>query len=347
MAKLPEFFGIDIGRSSIKLAELEKYNDHKAKLLKIEALSTIPGMLENESESGMDALSQEISKLYKSSSIKTKNCVLAVSERAVFSRLVTLPKIKEEEVTEAIHWSIKPLIPVPIDTVNVSFLKINEKKSSDKILEDWYVVAASKKLIERYRRIIDKANLNLLAIETESLALTRVSTFNNPDVLDKVIIDIGGESTDVILARNGVVVFSQIINTGSNAITKVISADFGIDFTQAEKYKKAYGIDPVAGEGKIAKSIEPILEIIVSEIIRTITYFKEKIGGTNISAVYITGGGSELPKLPEFLTSKLQINTMYLDLFHNISLESNVKKQFEVLSPGAFSVAIGLGLKSN
>lgn len=342
---IPEFFGLDLGHNSIKLAQLKRNGD-KAQLVDIGSTPTLGGILDNNSEAGLSALSNELSKAHKASGINSKNCVVSVPEVSVFSRLLTLPIVKDEEVSESIHWALKPLIPVPLENVNVSFLQIDEKKVEDKSVANWYVVAAPKSLIDNLKIVMDKASLNLLAVETEALAIARMVAFSNSAIKDLMVLDFGAESSNIILVRNGVVVFSQSISTGSNALTKVIAADFGIDNVQAEKYKTSFGLDFSNGDGKIARSLEPIMKILVSEISRTYTYFKERVGGSEIKNLFLTGGGSLLPKLDEYLTKEVGIPTAIVNPLQNISLSGNVKKEVDQVNIHSYSVAIGLGLKS-
>ncbi len=348
MATIPDFFSLNLGHFSIKIAESKLNSSGKAKLVNIGQTPTTIGILDNDSDQGIQTLANEIVKAHKAIGVKTKNCVLSVPEVGVFSRLITLPKVTDTEVSEAIQWALKPLVPMSLENVNISFLEIDEKIVQGNVFTDWYVVAAPKKLIIKLQTVIEKAGLNLIAVETEALAVARMVAYNYPlqNKKDVMILDIGAEGTNVILSRNSVVMFSQTISTGSNSVSKVIAADFGIDLAQAEKYKIAFGIDFTQGDGKIAKSIEPIIQIILSELQRTITYYKEKIGGTNnISTIYLTGGGALLPKLESYIAQNLNINTVIVDPLLNFDVDN--RNKYKNLNINGFNVALGLSIKSS
>ncbi|MFS8130888.1 MAG: type IV pilus assembly protein PilM [Candidatus Dojkabacteria bacterium] len=346
MADIPPFFGLNLGHHSLKVAQL-KYNGSQVKLETLSSQPTTIGMLDNDSEQGSQKLSEEVLKAIKASNIGTKDCVMSVPEVAVYSRLLSLPKVKDEETEEAIHFSLKTLLPVPLEGVNVSYLDIDEKKLEGNTFVNWYVVAAPKQLIARYQDIMTKAGIELLAIETESLAITRLIShgYQVPAGQTTMIVDFGAENTNIILARNSGVIFSQSVGTGSNAVTKVISSDFGLDPVQAEKYKVTYGIDFAADEGKIAKSIEPIIGILISEIGRTLTYYQEKIGGEPIKDIFLTGGGSGLPKLDEYIKSKTGIETVLVDPLKNIEVDGGMAQKIKEINVRSFNVALGLALK--
>src|SRR5690606_1716383 len=202
-------------------------------------------------------------------------------------------------------------------------------------------------LIEKNVKICELAGLNLLAIETESLGIVRMVDFcrDIPDGKSIMIIDMGAENTNMILARNSVVIFSQTISTGSNSMTKVIASDFGIDELQAERYKVSYGLDFTAGDGKIAKSIEPIVQVILGEASRTLAYLREKIGGESVSAIFLTGGGSGLKGLDVYIKEKLNVDTMIVNPLNNMQIDSKLMSKLQTNSGREFNVAIGLALK--
>lgn len=340
----PDFFAIDIGNHSIKVAQVKREGD-KAKLMHIGAVESGSNVLDDASEEGLKELAEQVKQAKEAAGIRIPNCVAAVPESPIFSRLLSIPKVENEKLEEAVHWELKPLIPVPIEEVDVAFLEIGEKKNNEQIYIDMYVVAAPKTLTNRYKHLAELAGLNLLALETESLSNTRAVTFNHPTERDIMIFDFGAYSTDLIISRDGVPVFAQSIGTGSDALTKAIAADYGLDMQEAEKYKRAFGIDFKAGDGKVAKSIEPIMQIIINEMSRTFTYFKEKVGETGANKIYLCGEAAKLPGLSDYFTERFGLTSILVDPVARVEIDSGAKKELEQLSAVGFSVAIGLALK--
>lgn len=348
MANLPPFFGINIGKDKIKVAQIKYDGGDSAKLEAVGSVSSSVSLVANESEEGALELANAIARCVKEADISTKNCVISIPELSVFSRLLTLPKVADNEVEESIHYALKPLIPIPIDSVNISFLKVSDVKSQTGEMVNWYTVAAPKVLVDRYAKIIEKTGLHLLAVETESLSIVRMVFFCQkiPEGKNVMIIDIGAESTNMIIAMNSAVVFSQTISTGSNSMTKVVASDFGIEDSEAEKYKIAYGLDFSAGDGKIAKSIEPIVQIILGEASRTLTYLRERIVGDSVSSIYLTGGGAGLKNLDSYMKEKLNIDTIITNSINNIEVDSKLAPSLQNSGGREFNVAVGLALKT-
>ncbi len=346
--ELPDFFGLDIGDHSVKFAEVKRKGSNSADLLKLGSGDIPFSIFDSDSEEGYEQLGLRLREIKKELGIQTPNCVAAIPESPIFSRLLTIPKVEEDKIEETVHWELKPLIPVPIEEVDIAFLEVAEVEKAGQKFVDIYAVASPKKIVEKYQMICEKAGFNLIALETESLANTRVVSFNKGVENSAMVVDFGSHGTDVILSRDGVPVFAQTIGTGSDALTKAISSDYGINETQAEQYKKAYGLKFELGEGKIAKSLDPIMQIITGEMTRTLTYLQQRIGQSQQGTkMFLVGEGSQLPGLQEYLKEKLQLDSELVDPVAKMSVSKDAKSKLDQIGSAGFSVALGLGLKDS
>lgn len=342
--ELPDFFGLDISSHSIKVVEIKRKGP-QAELKHLASVPSTLSIIENVTDETLKGVAELVKQAKQAAGISTVNCVAAIPESPIFSRLLTIPKVEEDKIEETVHWELKSLIPVPLDEVDIAFLEIGEKKENDRPMVDIYVAAAPKSFTKRFQQITEYAGLNLIALETESLANTRSVAFNYAVQGDALILDFGSAGTDIILSRNAVPVFAQTISTGSDALTKAIASDFGIDLQLAEQYKRAYGLKTDAGEGKIAKSIEPVMQILVNEMLRTMTFIKQRLGENGQMQVVISGDAAQLPGLDVYLQQKLNLGVAVGNPLSRIPVANSAKANLEKANPVGFSVAIGLGLK--
>lgn len=344
---IPDFFGLDIGHNIVRIAEVKRFNENRAELRSITSMTVNEDILEDASEIAMKNLAENIKELKKQSGIGTNKCVIGIPEAPIFSRLITLPKAAEKNLEEAVSWELKPLIPVDVSEVDIAFIDVDEKIISDQTYLDIFAVAAPKTLTERYKKLAKLAGLELLAIETKALAVTRIVDFNYGAEADNIMVfQFDSLTTDLVLAKDGIPVFTQSVSTGADSLTKSISADYGIDEQQARQYRDTFGLDQTKGEGKIARSLEPIMQILVNELNRTLTYFREKLGEAGgASRVYICGEAASLPGLANYLTEKVGMPTTLVDPVANIKVTGKAKSSLDQLEATAFATAIGLGIK--
>ena len=343
---LPDFFGLDIGNHSIKLAQVKKKSDTEASLVALGSIAAPFGVVGSDNEEHKKQLAENIKNLLGSAEVGTKKVVAALPESAIFTRLAVFPDLPETELEDAVHWEAKQYIPLPLESVNLEFLKVGERDEAGSKKLEILLVAAPKTLVDRYVEILKNAGLELIALETETVATTRSLTFNNTLTETVMLLDFGSNGTDMSVIKGKNPVFSQSLGTGSDALTKAISLDFGLDMQQAEQYKRTYGIDQTKVEGKIFKSLEPIVQVIVSEVSKTLNFFKSHFQTNVPKKVYLVGDGSILIGLPEYLSSKLGLPVERFDPLKSLVVDKKMQENVGGLAGIGYTVSIGLALKS-
>ncbi|MBN1331619.1 type IV pilus assembly protein PilM [Candidatus Dojkabacteria bacterium] len=342
---LPDFFALDIGSHSIKVVEIDRRSIQKADLVAFGSVDTPYGILNSQDDQAKLRIAQKIKEVLESSGIKTKKCVTALPESSIFTRLLTVPKVTEEKLEELIFWEARQYIPLPLSEVQTDYIPVEEIEVNGKKMMKILLVASPKVLINRYIDIAKKADIELIALETETIATSRSIMFNNEVGKAIMILDFGSNGTDMSVVKDGKMIFSQSIGTGADALTKAIANDFNLETAQAEKYKIAYGLDKQQVEGKIFNSIQPIIQIVQEEIQRTIGFFKTHLQDSVPQKIYMVGDGARLNSLDTYLSEVLGIKAELYDPAAKLNIARNLRDDVKPMSMIGFSVAIGLGLK--
>ena len=338
-----EFFGLDFGHASLKAVQL-KPNGRVHELVTYGQVPTPSGVIGSENDEQKNNLVKSIKLLLKDGNIKTKKVVASIPESFVSSRLVQVPFVDEAQLDEALHWQAKQYIPVPLDEVNMSYRRIGETYSADGV-KQWsiFLVAVSKLLIDYYVEILKRASLEPLAIETQSAAIAR-SVTRNQDKSSSLILDIGYETVTLAIVKNLELIYSQSVPTGSNALTKAIAQDFSLEYGQAEEYKKSYGLDESQLDGRIYRSLKPVIDAIISEINRAIDYFRINSADNIPTKVILVGEGSQLPGLVIYLTQNIGLEVQLGNPWVGVHLDPNNKATNLTSS---YAAAIGLAMKDD
>lgn len=343
---LPKFFGIDIGKNTTKVVEVDHTNIKVPKLTKLFSFQTGGGSLATDDITLRADLAVRIRDAVAGAKMDTNKCVVALPEPAVFNRLLTFPDLDEKSLSEAIHWNAKQFIPIPIDEVQMDWIKTGEVTAAGKKMVQLLLVAAPKKLINQTVAMFKEADLDLIAIETESVATARVIAQNYPGGGSILTLDIGSSGTDLSVIANDNLIFSQSLGTGSEAMTAAIGSAFSLDSVQAEQYKIKYGMLPDQAEGKIYKVLEPIVEIIVNEVSKTINFFKSKYQQSTPQSILVLGEGSVTPGLAEYLSARLGMKAERANLIQKIEVDKAIKAEVEAQGLGSYAVGLGLALKT-
>lgn len=341
MAKLPDHIGLDFGNHSIKAVELSGVASAKPTLVNFGTQQTPFGVLNSDNKDHQDKLVTALKELMNNFKFKNRKVVLALPESLVFTRFIELPGIKDDEILSAVFYEAKQYLPVAIEDVQMSCIRIgyNEEKNAPKVL----LIAAPRKIIDLYMDITSKAGLEVVAIETESVAVGRAmykATNNN----HMVMLDFGSNNTDMSIMYEGNLVFSQSISIGSDALTQSIVNQFNLEYAQAEEYKRNYGISQGVLEDKVFNALRPIVDSLLVEVQRGIEFYKSKTLMPSPNQYILTGDGAMLPGLPAYLTSTMNVEAVVGDPWVNINIPEKMVNLISKSKP-AFAVAIGLALK--
>lgn len=344
------FFGLDIGAKSLKLVELKKTGS--GILLQAYGARPMPeGANKSESQSDLEEIANEIRKLMKESHVTTNKVVVGLPESVVFTRVVQVPVMSDQELKTAMRWEAEKFVPIPLKDVKYDYEVINKPEVKGKKADDKkpnmgvFFVAVPNTTIEHYLRIMQLASLEPVGMETELIALVRSLSTEGTASPATLIINLGGETTDLCIVSNNNIAFTRSISSGGKALTKAIAQELGFEMSQAEEYKKTYGLMEDQLEGKILEIIKPIFDVVVSEIERGILYYQTHHPMDNVKRVIICGGTAKLPGIVPYLAASLDLEVQIGNPWNNVKKGSpELTKKLDEDS-AIYAVSVGLAMK--
>lgn len=335
-----ETFGLDIGSHRLKIAQLASQGGKYRLVALGSAPSTKEGLMV-ESEAELTSLAQAIKKLYAETKIATKNVVTALPQDQVFTRVITLPKVSEDELSSALKWEAEQYVPIPLSEVTLAHQVVASAKKEKKELMEVLLVAAPTKLVQKLAAVLELAGLNPVSIETEILALARSLVGSSLDTT--LLVDLGARATDLAIVEEREVIFTRSIPTAGEALTRAVVAALGLGSEQAEAYKQAYGVDPSKLEGKVSRAIEPILEVIAKEMERAVQFCQTERKKA-VKRVLLSGGTARLPEVVTLLAKRLNLEIQLGQPFVEVIQDELLNKVPEEELPH-YAVAVGLAMK--
>jgi len=341
-----EIFGMDLSDLSIKIMQLEK--DGKFERVKGYSCTEIPpGIFEDgkilNREKAVFFIKEALKKT-QPSKIKTKKVICSLPESKVFLRLITIPKLEEEEIAEAIKWEMEANIPLPIDQVYFDWQVF---ESEIKEQQEALTVAAEKKVVDDVMSILKEAGLDVYGLEVESTASARslVEQKEQEKITNSFIVDLGSQRTSFIIVINGVTCFTSSIPFSSDGINDAITKMLGIDIKEAEKIKLNQGIEPADVSNPIFKASQYLLENLAGEIEKTLDFYGETFRSKPaIEKVILSGGGSNIKGLTDFLAKRLNKKVEIGNPWVNVKIGKN-GPIIDNINSIRYSTAIGLAIK--
>lgn len=337
-----EFFGLDIGTAQIKAVEIKKKG--ATQILSAAGLISAPtkGLI-SDATADQERLATELSKFLSQLKVTTNNCVSALPEAQIFTRVIQMPVLNDKELASAIRWEAEQYIPVPQTEVNLAWqILFRPTKVTPESKMDILLIAAPKVLVEKHIRVLKLAGLKPVGLETEILAMTRSLTDkSSPTTL---LISIGAYTSDICIAKAATLLATRSIATGGEAFTRAIVEELGFEKDQAEEYKKNYGLLEDQLEGKIAAILKPVFEILVGEIKKVLAGFEQK-SKEKVKSTILTGGGAKMPGIIEFLAQELNLEVTTGDPWAKLEISADIPKSI-LQDKLYFAVATGLALKN-
>lgn len=339
-----QIFGLDIGTSSIKIAEV-KGNKSSRTLVALGSVATTGRGTLSEAESDQHELAQAVRTLVQEAKISTPFVVTSLPESQIFTRVIEMSSLTDSELSSAIKYEAEQYIPLPLTEVKLDYevLSRPDAGNPDKKMEV-LLVAAPNVLINRYLKIIDMAGLKPHALETEITASSRALITASQFSPTTLILEIGATTTELSVIASKKIVFTRSIATGGLAFTRAVAQDLGFETDQAEEYKKTYGLDASQLEGKISTSIKPIFDVVTAEVRRALAYWAGRRADDNIKRIIVTGGSAKMPGLVPYLTDATGLEAELGNPWEGLSWSPTLSSEFREEGP-KFAIAVGLAQK--
>lgn len=339
--------GLDIGYTSIKAVVLS-HGENPPRMVSAGHISSPQPGIMSEADLDLQAVAGSVKSLISEINPPTKDTIIALPENKIFTRVVyDLPFLTDEELAQAIRYAAEEFVPMPIPEVNLNYqiiFRSPKKEANSRTVV--FVVATPKVTIDKYLRIMQMSDLKVIAIETEMIAAARALVSFNAYSPTTLVVQMGATNTDFAIVSDGLILLTRSIATGGAALTRAIAQSFNFENVQAEEYKKVYGLVQDQLEGKLFKTLVPVIDVVANEAKRVILAHETQNRQRPVKRVVLNGGGAHLPGLVSYFTNFLNLEVQEADPWAAINMDQEMKTKLS--SEGAFySVAVGLAMKQD
>lgn len=337
--------GLDIGSHTVKMAQvIERGNE--LVLVKFGMKDLPPEVIVDGTVMDRSQVASAIMELIGELGIKSKDVVIGVSGHSVIIKRITLPEMSEDELSESINWEAEQYIPFSIDEVNLDFQILGPSTSGSANTMDVILVAAKKDMINDYTSLVTEAGLNPKIMDVDAFALENMFEVNyelEPDRID-VLVNIGAEVMNVNVLREGQSIFTRDSSVGGNLYSEALQKDLGVGADSTSRLMKGEDTS-MATYDQARPTIEAVASDIVSEMVRTVDFFRATTGIETVDRVLLCGGGSLVPGFLEMAAERLDTKVEMANPFRNILIDPGVDAQTVQACAPSTSVVIGLALR--
>lgn len=341
------FLTLDVGASTIKLAEFQVSKDHQLTLLNYGTRAI--GLDPQDEANRMVYTGSAVDELFKEMGLKPGHVLLSLSGQHVFSRYVKLPPVSGDKVSQIVEYEAKQNIPHLDEVVWDRQILPGGDGEMDVLL-----AAVKQDIVENLAEAVRASGLETELVDISIAALYNSYRHSYPDNDGcTMILDMGAKTTSVIFAEDERV-WSRSFPVSGHTITQNIANDFKISFGEAEALKEQVSMVALGGAyepledpqaDQVSKCIRSSMTRMHAEIVRSVNTYRSQQNGQAPQKILLTGGSCVMTYLDVFLQEKLGIEVEYFNPLQAIQIAPNVDEERLAADWHLLAEVVGLGMR--
>lgn len=320
---------LDIGASTIKLAEFQVGKDHRLVLERYGVRAV--GVAPDDEANRMLYTGTAVRELMEELRIKGGGVMLSLSGMHVFSRYVKLPPVSGDKISQVVEYEAKQNIPNLEEVVWDRQILAGKDGDMDVLL-----AAAKRQVVEELAETLHECGLEIEQVDVSVASLYNAYRGAYPEAEGcTLILDMGAKTTSVVFAEDEQV-WSRSFPVSGNTVTQAIAKDFELDFGAAEELKEKVSMVALGGAyepledkqaDQVSKCIRGSMTRMHAEIMRSINTYRSQQHGSAPTRLLLTGGSAVMSYLDVFLQEKLNIEIAYLNPLEGIVLGKGIDEE--------------------
>ncbi|HEX4793041.1 MAG TPA: type IV pilus assembly protein PilM [Humisphaera sp.] len=232
---------------------------------------------------------------------------IGVSGQASFARFIKLPPVAPNKIPEIVRFEAIQQIPFPLEDVEWSYQLFSTADSPD---VEVGIFAMRKELVQQNIKNFTDVGVDVHVVQMNPLAVYNALYQDERLSGTTMVIDLGAENTDLIIAE-GEAIWMRSIPIGGNNFTEALVKSFKLKFNKAEELKRNAATSKYGRQ--ILQAMRPVFADLVAEIQRSIGFYSSTHRDSRIAKVLALGGTFRLPGLQKYLQQNLQMDVTRID----------------------------------
>ncbi|MGD1275658.1 MAG: type IV pilus assembly protein PilM [Tepidisphaeraceae bacterium] len=292
-------WGIDVGNRALKAIKLVRGDSG----LRIDDFEVIEheNVLSNAGDNKEALIQAALANFVQRHPSKGGVAAISVSGVSSFARFIKLPPVEPKKIPDIVRFEAIQQIPFPLDDVEWSYQLFQSPDSPE---VEVGIFAMRHELVNQHIKHFTDVNLNVQVVQMNPLAVYNAMYYDGRIKGTTMIIDLGAENSDLIIAE-GESIWLRSIPIGGNNFTDVLVKSFKLPFGKAEELKRNANTSKYARQ--IFQAMRPVFADLVAEIQRSIGFYSSVHRDSRIAKVLALGGTFRLAGLQKYLQQNLQL----------------------------------------
>lgn len=345
--------GIDIGSHSIKMVAVEKVGA-RFRLLKWKCSEMYTGGDRYDPEGPKKSVAvPQLMRLFHEVGLppkKVKRLCTCIGGSLVAAKEISSIMQTESEMASNLLLEARKHIPLDGSETIVDYQILgDDPQEPDKVRV--LLVATTKKLYEGHQDYLREIELKPGIIDVEPLAVLNSYVIHSqmPDEGVVVYLDIGARKSILSVFGRRDLFFTRDLPVAGQSFTEELMRGYDLSYEEAERVKRSEGMEPSmekvkrGGTESLAVTEKTAFEKLGDEMNRSLRYYVKEAGQSVFTHIVLTGGGSMLPGMDQYLSDKFNLPIELYNPFNQLESRSVI----DLPNPYQMATAVGLVLRGD
>ena len=318
--------GFDIGGSSLKIAVL------RGAETRVEEVRLPENMVDGTGAILLPhAFAQFLRQTKKDLSLPRGPAALALPPSQVICRLVTMPRMTTEQLLLNLPYEFSDFIQGVADQYHCDYAVCASSEEDDAAQGVPMMAAvAAKQTLAEYARMFSQAGLRLKTVLPQEMALIQLCQARGAGAEEFCFVDLGHQFTRITVVWRDRVQATRQIALGGRNLDMIVAGELGVDPFLSNTYKATNFQDVLT-----LPAVAEVCECVAVEILKVINFYQFTYRSSNLSGVYLVGGGASMDLLRHSIE-----NTVGLPLLDPADL---LPEAGQSASAGIFAAGAAMG----
>lgn len=300
------YVGIDFGASDMKLAVVADGNVRDI------ATFEVPENLVRDGRIVSPELCAEFLKSsLKEAKIGAKACAVLLPASVAFTRTMTVPAMSHENLVINLPYEFRDFITLEKDKYFYDYALLDTIRNEEDEIKEYEIIAATtlKSTISDYGAICHRSGAKLKTAIPEELAYMNIirqyeqRNGMSEDNNEYGFVDLGHTVTKLHIYKGCKHQATRVIEYGVGLLDSIIAEQLSVDEHLARAYKHANNNNEQLGELCIN-----LYNTISLELMRALNFYRFNMPDSNLTDIYVCGGGSKIAPLIESVRDELGLS---------------------------------------
>ncbi len=328
----------------MRIVQLSGSAQHGWTLQKFAYVPVDPKLIQDSSELGKKRLGEAILGAVNQAGIKTKNIAIGLPATKTFTSIVETATLPEKELRKSFKYEMDKYVPMPMSDAKADYVILGPSPN-DPAKTEVLVSSVAKEYAESTMELIEKTELNIVAMEPEPLAMARSLAI--PGAIDAtMMVDFGEKATDIVICYQGQPRLVRSIPGGVSVMIKAVANGLNVREDQARQFILKFGLDQNQVEGQVFSVLSTHLDSYASELAKSIRFFQTKYINGKVGGIVLSGYAGMIPLFPEYIEAKTRVSAVPGNPWQAVRMTQDQQRALMSVA-NEFAVVLGLSERSN